>query len=224
MSDLKNAPSIFQKTIMQIFQPLLTNALVYIDNVLLFSPDEITHCHLHKHFFQIVTEYGIMLSEKKMVIAQTEIKFLGMKISNGKFHLQPHISNDLLKFPDTLTSVKQIQQFLGLVNYMVQFIHKVSKFTFSLAELLKNAHHPWSKIHTDCVKALKGLTYNLPPLHILLTGTHILQTDASNEYWAAILFKEVDNKRNVCGYKNCKFKPVKMHYHSTFKEVIAVKR
>lgn len=49
-----------------------------------------------------------MLSEKKMVIAPKEIDFLGMKIADGKFLLQPHIAKDLLKFLDKLTSVKQV--------------------------------------------------------------------------------------------------------------------
>lgn len=105
---LKNAPSCFQKAIIQIFQPLLTNTLVYIDDILLFSQDEVFHAQLLNHFLQIVTQNGVMLSEKKIVIAQTKIEFLGMKITNGQFQLQPHISIDVLKFPDNISFVKQI--------------------------------------------------------------------------------------------------------------------
>ena len=74
---LKNAPSCFQKAMIQIFEPLLSNALIYIDDILLFSPDENAHAKLLYEFHSLVQKYGVMLSEKKMVIAQTSIDFLG---------------------------------------------------------------------------------------------------------------------------------------------------
>ena len=79
-----------------------------------------------------------MLSEKKMIIGQSSIDFLGVNISDGKHVLQPHIAASLGEFPDRLTSTKQIQQFLGIVNYMSDFIPKISKYRNSLAQLLKN--------------------------------------------------------------------------------------
>ena len=51
----------------------------------------------------------------------------------------------------------------------------------------------------------------------------ILQTDASDEYWIAALFEENDGKMNICGYKSGAFKTSELHYHSTFKEILAVK-
>ena len=50
-----------------------------------------------------------------------------------------------------------------------------------------------------------------------------MQTDASDEYWAVALFEEIDGKRNICGYKSGALKPSKLHYHSTFKEILAIK-
>ena len=50
-----------------------------------------------------------------------------------------------------------------------------------------------------------------------------MQTDASDEYWAAALFEKIDGKRNICGYKSGAFKPLELHYHATFKEILAVK-
>ena len=80
-----------------------------------------------------------MLSEKKLVIEQSSIDFLGVNISDGKYTLQPHIASSLVEFPDKLTNPKQIQQFLGIVNYMSDFIPKVSKYRNCLAQLLKKS-------------------------------------------------------------------------------------
>ncbi|KAK9010520.1 hypothetical protein V6N11_043404 [Hibiscus sabdariffa] len=52
----------------------------------------------------------------------------------------------------------------------------------------------------------------------------ILQTDASDKYWGAILFEEKEKKRHLCGYKSGRFSDAEIHYHSTFKEILAVKK
>nr|GFB02123.1 putative zinc finger, CCHC-type [Tanacetum cinerariifolium] len=71
----KNAPSAFQKAMITIFEPILTNTLVYIDDILLFSPDEQSHAELLSKFYSLVTKYEIMLSEKKMEVGVTTIQF-----------------------------------------------------------------------------------------------------------------------------------------------------
>ena len=103
---LKNAPSQFQKAMVALFQPLLTNALIYTNDILLFSKDAESHERLLTKFYNLVKSQGIMLSENKMVIGQTSIEFLGVNISNGKYTLQLHITATLGKFPNKLTSAK----------------------------------------------------------------------------------------------------------------------
>ena len=70
-----------------LFQPLLTNALLYVDDILLFSKNEESHEKLLTEFYNLVKSQGIMLSEKKMVIGQSSIDFLGVNISDGKYTL-----------------------------------------------------------------------------------------------------------------------------------------
>ena len=62
---LKTTPSLFQKAMIKIFQPILRTALIYIDEILLLSEDESQHFILLAQFYQIVHNHGIMLSEKK---------------------------------------------------------------------------------------------------------------------------------------------------------------
>ena len=134
---LKNSPSQFQKTMVTLFQPLLANALIYVDNILLFSKEADSHEKLLTQFYNLVKSQGVMLSEEKVVIGQSSIEFLGMTISDGKYTLQPHIATSIKEFPDKLSSAKQTQQFLGNVNYMSDVITKISKYRNYLAQLLK---------------------------------------------------------------------------------------
>ena len=111
---LKVAPSLFQKAMIRIFEPVLHNALVYIDDVLLFSETLGEHRILLQEFSDKVKKYGVMLSEKKCTVGTESIEFLGMKITDGTY--QPGIW--LKRFSDNNLSVKEIQQFLGIVNYL----------------------------------------------------------------------------------------------------------
>ena len=128
----------------KIFSPIFHYALVYIDDILLFSPDHDSHQHLLLDFFHIVQVHGIMLSEKKSSIARESIDFLGMVITNGHYQPVPHIATELLKFPDINLTKKQIQQFLEIVNYVRDFIPKVEIHTSQLSRMLKN-----SALHRD---------------------------------------------------------------------------
>lgn len=65
----------------KISEPILQNALVYTNVILLLSLNIYSYTRLLKKFHDIIQQYGIMLLEKKMVIGEKEIDFLGMHIS-----------------------------------------------------------------------------------------------------------------------------------------------
>ncbi|KAH9668361.1 hypothetical protein KPL70_021384 [Citrus sinensis] len=190
---LKVAPSLFQKAMTKIFSPILHHAVVYIDDILLFSSDHESHQKLLLDFFHIVQAHGIMLSEKISNIGKESIDFLGMVIKDGQYQPGPHIAIKLLKFPDTHLDRKQIQQFLRIVNY------------------------------TEAVKQLKAIAQSPPPLRIPTSGQRILQTDASDDYWSAILLEYINGVRHFCAHASGQFKDSEKNYHVIYKEILAVK-
>nr|GEV61052.1 putative zinc finger, CCHC-type [Tanacetum cinerariifolium] len=89
-------------------------------------------------------------------------------------------------------------------------------------------HHyqwKWTSRQTKAVKAIKCLPEKMSPLKIHASSEkRILQIDASDECWGAVLVvQDNNNKRHVCGYKSGTFKAFEQHYHYTFKEILAVK-
>ncbi|RDX83586.1 hypothetical protein CR513_35475, partial [Mucuna pruriens] len=220
---LKVAPSLFQKVMTRIFEPLLEHAIIYIDDILLFSRNMETHKALLNQFFDIANQYGLMFSEKKIHLAQSEIDFLGMHFSQGSYQPQPHIAEELLKFPDQSLIVKQIQQFLRIVNYIRDFIPHVARYTSPLSKLLKKDPPPWGPEQTQAIQELKKIAQSPPALKIPGEEKHILQTDASDFYWGAVLIEELENKKFYCGHASGQFKEAERHYHTTFKEALAVK-
>ena len=105
---LKTVLFIFQKSMVQIFQPILHSVLIYIDDILLFSGTQDDHCHLLNQFFDIIQSHGIMLSAKKSIIATNNIEFLGMIIKDGHYQPGKHIAQELIHFPDQYLSKRQL--------------------------------------------------------------------------------------------------------------------
>ncbi|KAH9685483.1 hypothetical protein KPL70_013980 [Citrus sinensis] len=220
---LKTAPSIFQKSMVQIFQPILHHALIYIDDILLFSGSHDDHRQLLTQFYDIIQSHGIMLSAKKSTIATDNIEFLGMIIKDGHYQPGKHIAQELLHFPDQQLSKRQIQQFLGIINYIRDFLPHVDHHTHHLSALLKKQPPEWNAAHTAAVTTLKQIAQNLPPLKLITDGKRILQTDASDESWGAILLEELNDKEHFIAYASGHFSETQKHYHSVFKEILAVK-
>ena len=95
---LKNAPSQFQKVMVTLFQPLLTNSLIYVDDFLLFSKYADSHKKLLTEFYNLVKSQGIMLSEKKLVmgVAASSLKERGVRLgrvdqAGEKMELPPRL-------------------------------------------------------------------------------------------------------------------------------------
>ena len=151
---LKVAPSLFQKAMLRIFQPILNNALIYIDDILLYFSDEESHQQLLQEFYLLLKKYGIMLSAKKMILNTSKIEFLRMEIKNGRYSLQPHICQKLLDFPESNLTKQQVQQFLGLVNYITPFVKRLSSIIKPLQMLLQKNPPPWTYVHTTAIQTL----------------------------------------------------------------------
>ena len=49
------------------------------------------------------------------------------------------------------------------------------------------------------------------------------QTDASDDYWSAILLEEINGVRHFCAHASEQFKDSEKNYHVIYKEILAVK-
>jgi len=158
-----------------------------------------------------------------MLICQKEIEFLGMVFTDGAYTPGAHIAEELQKFSDGPLTRKQVQQFLGIVQYLRNFIPRVAQMTRPLQLMLKKDADPWTEKQTQAVRQLKTTTQNLSTLVIPSTGHRILQTDANDQYWSVVLLEDKNGHRHICGYKSGSFKELETHYHSIFMEILAVK-
>jgi hypothetical protein len=90
---------------------------------------------------------------------------------------------------------KILQQFLGIVNYARNYIDNLAKLAGPLyAKLRKNGQKYFNSEDIKLVKAIKEKVKYLKPLELPLDDNYlIIETDASQEGWGAILKKNLIN-------------------------------
>nr|XP_027082243.1 uncharacterized protein LOC113704550 [Coffea arabica] len=93
-----------------------------------------------------------------------------MKISNGACTPEQHVGQSVKDFPEENLTKQQVQQFLGVVNYVREFIPRASKHISPLTKMLKKDPPPWGSSQTTAVQKLKETLLSLPTLFNPSTG------------------------------------------------------
>ncbi|AND65752.1 putative aspartic protease [Water chestnut soymovirus 1] len=190
---LKQAPSIYQRFMDKTLKGLESNCLAYIDDVIIFTRgNKIEHLKVVSGILKQIKLAGLILSKKKCQIGKEEVQFLGMKIlKKGKIKPQEHLLEKLQDFSDQLEDRKQIQKFLGCLNYLCDkgFIKNIVEKKKILQDLLSTKKlWKWETEHTEAVKFCKNAVKTLPELYLQKEkDLLILTTDASHGCWSAVL-------------------------------------
>lgn len=153
---LKNAPSVYQRKMDQIFNHLKKFCLVYVDDILIHSKSRKEHYSHLKMFFAAVDRHKVLISKKKLELYKPRIAFLGSEIGKGTIILQSHISKKILEFPNKIEETKKLQSFLGLVNYARIYIKNLSQLLGPLwAKLSKTGQKRFNKQDELLVQQIK---------------------------------------------------------------------
>ena len=84
---LKNAPSIFQRKLDNIFKQYKNFVCVYIDDILVFSINKEEHVSHLKLVLSEFLKQDIVISGKKAQFFRKNIEFLGVEIGDGHIKL-----------------------------------------------------------------------------------------------------------------------------------------
>lgn len=225
---LKNAPSVFQRIVDQMLKGLEHFCQGYIDDILVFSntiPDHFKHLRAVE---VRIAEYGVVLSEKKMELFRVRISVLGYEIYNGSYSAMGHSLQFVHNFPDEIRDVKQLQRFLGCLNYISHFYEKCAQDRKILNKRLKKNPPAWDDSCTKAVQSIKQKVKNLPILHLFVEGLDTeVYSDASDDGWGATLIQKADSsdkkiKRNLCRYASGTWNDTQQKWHINKKEMAAI--
>ena len=198
---LCNAAVTFQRLMQNCLGKLnLTYALIYLDNVIVFSRTEEEHLHHLRVVFACFLEHGLKLKPSKCHFLQDEITFLGHEISADR--MKPGTAN--LKAiaemapPKTYT---EIWQFTSMTGFFRWFIKGYSKIAKPLNDLLEGEASKLKseelELTPEALKVFEELKMKCMTAPVLVFADFKklfhLEIDASKEGLGTILLQESDD-------------------------------
>ena len=198
---LCNALATFQRLMQNCLGELnLTYALIYLDDMIVFSRTEEEHLHCLWVVFTRFLEHGLKLKPSKCHFLQDEITFLDHKISADR--MKPGTAN--LKAIAEMAPPKtymEIRQFTGMMGFFRQFIKGYSKIAKPLNDLLEGEASKLKseelELMPEALKVFEELKMKCMTAPILVFADFKklfhLETDASKEGLGAVLLQELDD-------------------------------
>ena len=130
---LRNAGSTLQRLMDRVLAGL-PFIFVYLNNVLVASPDHASHGHHLREVLRRLRENGLTINLKKSVFGQEVVKFLGHRVSASGIHPLPGHVEAVVQFP-RLSTCLDLQLFL--VNFYRRFLRGAASFLLPLTNALQ---------------------------------------------------------------------------------------
>ena len=200
--------------------------VIYMDNLLIYSPDTTLHKERTKCVLQRMTELDLHLKLEKCKFATDEVEYLGMIVKPGQLAMDPVKLDGIASWP-TPTKVKDVRSFLGFANFYQRFIPDYSNVARPLIDLSKkNLNWNWSPSCQSSFDSLKRLFLSKPVLHLPdLSASFAIATDTSKHASGAILLQTDPNGDwHPCSYLSQSFSPAKRNNDIYDRELLMVIR
>ena len=209
----------------------LTYALIYLDDVIVFSWTEEEHLHHLRVVFARFLEHGLKLKPSKCHFFQDEITFLGHEISAEGMKLGTANLKAIVEMapPKTYT---EIWCFTGMMGFFRWFIKGYSKIAKPLNDLLEGEASKLKaeevELPLDALKAFEELKLRCMTVPVLVftdfKKPFQLETDASKEGLGAILLQESDDGQyHPVAFASHELKGGEPKYHLSKLEFLALK-
>jgi len=190
---LKNAPSTFQRFVDRVLHGLSNFALVYIDDVIVFSQSLEEHYEHLRTVFSRLSLYGLVTQKAKCEFFTAQVKYLGLEFTPSGYCPPRLVVPKMESFP-VPGSKKDVQKFLGAIGYYRSHIPHLGKIAAPIYDLLKSQNRfKWTE---DCQVAFDKLRsllqLRIPLVAFTGEGDIVLQTDASQIAVGAVLLQNGD--------------------------------
>ncbi|XP_073153550.1 uncharacterized protein [Henckelia pumila] len=162
---LTNAPAAFMDLMNRVFQPFLDKfVVVFIDNILVYSPSEEDHKEHLRLTLQMLREKELYVKFKKCEFWLKSVTFLGHIISKDGVSVDPKKVEAVMNWPRPKT-VTEIRSFLGLAGYYQKFMEGFSSIAIPLTKLTqKNSKFNWDETCEKSFEILKKKLASTPVL------------------------------------------------------------
>ena len=141
---LAQTPAYFQRLMNKVLSGL-NFAFGYLDDILVFSPDMVTHLQHLRCLFYRLRPADLKLKEIKCNFLKKQIQYLGHIVSGEGITPLPEKLSSIKGMLPT-KSPKETKQFLGLIGYYRKFVPRFPDLARPLNVLMrKNTKFEWTQ-------------------------------------------------------------------------------
>ena len=198
--------------------------IIYMDDLLIFSPNETTHIQRTCQILQWMKELDLHLKLEKCQFASLEVEYLGMIVKLEQLAMDPAKLDGIASWP-TPTKIKEIWSFLEFTNFYCCFIPDYSTIAHPLLNLIKKDHRwDWTAEIQASFDNLKQLFLSKPVLQLPdFAKPFAIAIDASKYASEAILLQTDPNGEwHPCSYLSQLFIPAEWNYDIYDWELLAI--
>eukprot|EP00253_Pinus_taeda_P015248 PITA_15248 len=167
--------------------------VIYLDDLTPFSKFDQDHLKHLRQIFTTCRKYGISLNPKKSLFGLEEGKLLGHIISKDGIRIDPDRIQAIQQMPHP-RNIKELQAFLGKINFLRRFIPNLAELSRLLNNILKkDAKVKWT---VEANQDFEGIKFALTQTPVLTNPQFdrefIIFSFASQHTIAAVLLQKDD--------------------------------
>lgn len=197
---LRNSPATFCAVINKVLSRLLWQKGLYafVDDVLTATPSWNSHMEILQLMFNRFRDQNIKLKLEKAFFGRRNIKYVGHIISAEGIKPDKEKVDAILKMMAP-RNVKEMQVFLGMVNYYSKFIRSFTTIARPQQRLVTQEKYVWSK---ECEIAFNEVKKKLASAELLVFPDYsrpfFIEADGSLEGLGCVLAQEHFGRQTNC--------------------------
>jgi len=215
---LSSAPEKFQQMTSKYFDDI-KNVNVYFDDILVSGSTIEEHDLALNEVIKNSRKFNIKFNSAKLQYKVPKVKFLGFLFSSEGVQPDEERIRSIRELNEPCNK-KELQSFLGMINYLRGFIPNLSEIITPFRELLKkDIMWYWTVEHKLVFEKIKDILCNFPILHNFnLTEPFEIQTDASERAIGCCIFQ---NNKPIHYASRC-LSDTEINFAQIEKEMLAI--
>ncbi|EIE89635.1 hypothetical protein RO3G_14346 [Rhizopus delemar RA 99-880] len=222
---VKMLTSQFQKCLATLFDGIdcVQN---FVDDCIIASDSYEQHVKDVKLVIDKLTSVNLIINPEKCVWFQQSVRLLGFVVNTTGTKVDRKKLTNVENWPLPNKSNKQIQQFMGLINYFREYIPMISRVAEPITRLSNaaNVEELWTDEQTNSFYALKKILQSDMILHYPnLNKKFYVATDASLYGVAAVLYQKDEHDRDkYISFISSSLTPSQRRWSTTKRELYAI--
>lgn len=219
---ITSAPEIYHRTIHMIYEHI-PGCTTMMDDIIVWGSTLQEHNQRLQQVFDASRKSNLKLNREKCVFGVKELTFVGDTISAEGIKPDEAKVKAITNF-ETPKSKKDVQRFLGMLNYQARYVPDLSSKTQVLRNLTEEKNQfQWTAVEQKSFEELKAILTSTPVLKFFDPNKEIkISSDASSFGLGAVLLQRHDNEWMPVAYASRVMSDAETRYAQIEKEMLAI--